>query len=152
MRTNWTNRIYRLEKKYGFFTAPIQADTWQQYVKDVSDRVQEKEEELWLQGMGDKSSMTLYGQHKRTIGAVFIYGNSLGSSLLFEARAGALRTLERQRDVLCRVCECADETMEHIVVQCKEIEPQCRRDTPLHFALGFEGDDGGDEQRSGGAH
>ncbi|KAL1485410.1 hypothetical protein MTO96_010131 [Rhipicephalus appendiculatus] len=100
-------------------------------------------------GWGDKSSMTLYGQHKRTIGAVFIYDNSLGSSLLFEARAGALRTLERQRtigseqrDVLCRVCECADETMEHIVVQCKEIEPQCRRDTPLHFALGFEGDDG----------
>lgn len=33
MRTNWTNRIYRLEKKYGFFTAPIQADTWQQCVK-----------------------------------------------------------------------------------------------------------------------
>ncbi|KAL1477535.1 hypothetical protein MTO96_017127 [Rhipicephalus appendiculatus] len=77
MRTNWTNRIYRLEKKYGFFTAPIQADTWQQYVKDVRDRVQEKEEELWLQGMEDKSSMTLYGQHKRTIGAVFIYDNSL---------------------------------------------------------------------------
>ncbi|KAL1485786.1 hypothetical protein MTO96_047214 [Rhipicephalus appendiculatus] len=76
MRTNWTNRIYRLEKKYGFFTAPIQADTWQQYVKDVRDRVQEKEEELWLQGMGGKSSMTLYGQHKRTIGAVFIYDNS----------------------------------------------------------------------------
>ncbi|KAL1439751.1 hypothetical protein MTO96_009608 [Rhipicephalus appendiculatus] len=93
--------------------------------------------------------MTLYEQHKRTIGAVFIYDNSLGSSLLFEARAGALRTLERQRtidseqrDVLCRVCECADETMEHIVVQCKEIEPQCRGDTPLHFALGFEGDGG----------
>ncbi|KAL1417542.1 hypothetical protein MTO96_026761 [Rhipicephalus appendiculatus] len=149
MRKNWTNRIYRLEKKYGFFTAPIQADTWQEYVKDVRNRVQEKEEELWLQGMGGKSSMALYGQHKRTIGAVFIYDNSLGSNLLFEARAGVLRTLERQRtidseqrDVLCRVCECADETMERIVVQCKEIEPQCRRDTLLHFALGFEGDGG----------
>ncbi|KAH7983626.1 hypothetical protein HPB52_013190 [Rhipicephalus sanguineus] len=95
------------------------ADTWQQYENDVRDRVKEKEEEL------------------------------LGSSLLFEARAGALRTLERQRtidseqrDVLCRVCECADETMEHIVVQCREIEPQCRGDNPLHSALGFEGDGG----------
>ncbi|KAH7984683.1 hypothetical protein HPB52_023512 [Rhipicephalus sanguineus] len=58
-RTDWTNRIYRL-KKYGFFTAPIQADTMRQCVKAVPDPVQE-EEELWLQEMSGKSSMTLYG-------------------------------------------------------------------------------------------
>lgn len=98
-------------------------------------------------GMGGKSSMTSYGQHKRTIRAMFIYDNRLGSSLLLEARAGALRTLEcqrtidsEQRDMLCRVCECADETMEHIVMQCRPIEPKCRADTLLHVALGLEGD------------
>ncbi|KAH8019988.1 hypothetical protein HPB51_023804 [Rhipicephalus microplus] len=89
--------------------------------------------------------MTIYGQHTRTIGVVYIFDNSLGNSLLFEALAGALRTLERQRtidsdhrDVMCRVCECADETIERIVVECKEIEPQRRGDNPLHVALGFE--------------
>ncbi|XP_037521552.1 uncharacterized protein LOC119398809 [Rhipicephalus sanguineus] len=87
MRTDWTNRIYRLEKKYGFFTAPIQADTMRQYVKAVRDRVQETEEELWLQEMSGKTSVTLYGQHKRAISAVSIY-NSLGSRLLFEAVLG----------------------------------------------------------------
>ncbi|KAH8042709.1 hypothetical protein HPB51_025541 [Rhipicephalus microplus] len=73
-----------------------------------------------------------------TIGAVSMYDNSLGSSLLFEARAWVFRTLEHQRtidsdqrDVMCRVCQSADETIEHIVVQCKEIEPQCKGGTPF---------------------
>lgn len=76
--------MYRLEKKYELFTAPIQLDTMQQYVKEVCDRVQEKEEALWLQDISGKSSVTLYDQRKLTIGAVSIYDNSLGCSLLFK--------------------------------------------------------------------
>ena len=65
-----------------------------------------------------------------------LYDNSLGSRLLFEARAGALRTLVyKQRfdnnvqSTVCRVCEGESETSEHIILRCGGIRPSATSPT-----------------------
>ncbi|KAH9360932.1 hypothetical protein HPB48_007013 [Haemaphysalis longicornis] len=92
--------------------------------------------------------MSFYGQRKNSIKAVRLYDNSVGSALLFEARARALRTLTRQQVfdetvtcMLCRACRNSDETIEHLVLQCDALgEPVSQ--TALAVALGFEDSEG----------
>ncbi|KAG0437243.1 hypothetical protein HPB47_017538, partial [Ixodes persulcatus] len=69
--------------------------------------------------------------HKHNIRAEDFYDNSLGSRLLFEARAGALRTLAyRQRfdpmiiTIQCRLCDQEAETIEHLVLRCPALTPK----------------------------
>ncbi|KAL3216340.1 hypothetical protein MRX96_033140 [Rhipicephalus microplus] len=69
--------------------------------------------------------------------------NGLGSVLLFQARAGALRTLVRKQaydgelvSVVCRACGGADETIAHIVTECLQLSPSSSN-TDLAAALGF---------------
>ncbi|KAH7979907.1 hypothetical protein HPB49_011901 [Dermacentor silvarum] len=97
-----------------------------------------------MRDMAAKSTLAVYRRHKKTIGMGHLYDNSLGSWLLFEATAGALRTLVRLRsissdvrDVRCRACAKADESIEH-VVRCEGIGPSIAQDVSLEAALGFE--------------
>ncbi|KAH7974657.1 hypothetical protein HPB49_017729 [Dermacentor silvarum] len=93
MRTDWTRRVYHIEKKYGFFGEKIEADTAAKWSIEVRRRVKEAETTIWSKEMESKSTLELYRGNKRGISAECFYDNSIGSSLLFEARAGALRTL-----------------------------------------------------------
>ncbi|KAL1426867.1 hypothetical protein MTO96_017944 [Rhipicephalus appendiculatus] len=147
IRTTWVNRVYRLEKKYVTFTEPVQAETARLYTKTVRERVRDKEEELWQHAMSGKATLELYRSSKSTIGSVRMYDNSTGSSLLFEARAGALQTLTYKRTIdkemaseLCRACGSADETIAHLVIECGQIG--LPRTESLRTALGFAGEDG----------
>ncbi|KAH7935858.1 hypothetical protein HPB52_014408 [Rhipicephalus sanguineus] len=131
IRTSWVNRVYRLEKKY----------------TSGAPGVRDKEEELWQQAMSGKVTLELYRSSKGTIGSVRMYDNSTGSSLLLEARAGALQTLTYKRtidremaSVLCRACGSADETIAHLVIECGQIG--LPRTESLRTALGFAGEDG----------
>ncbi|KAH7952413.1 hypothetical protein HPB52_022843 [Rhipicephalus sanguineus] len=63
--------------------------------------------------MEDKSTLLSYRTHKADIGMEPLYDNSGGSALLFEPRAGALRTLGYRRKfdtlavvarAICRIC------------------------------------------------
>lgn len=90
--------------------------------------------------------MLIFRQHKTAIGAEKHYDNSIGSKLLFEARAGALRTQVYRRrydsapevqTALCRVCGAQEETIEHIVLQCPQLPPHPREGATLPVALGF---------------
>ncbi|KAH8027516.1 hypothetical protein HPB51_007066 [Rhipicephalus microplus] len=102
--------------------------------------------------MSEKRTLAVYQCHKNSTGMVHLYDKSLGSKLLFEARAGALRTLvclstimEDVSDVRCRVCGEQDKRIEHVVLQCKGIGTTMMNGTSLETALGFEqagGDDG----------
>ncbi|KAG0428457.1 hypothetical protein HPB47_024547, partial [Ixodes persulcatus] len=68
------------------------------WANEVRRRVKEAETTHWVKEANKKSSLQIYSAHKDTIGPEAYYDNSLGSRLLFEARAGALRTrLYRQR-------------------------------------------------------
>ncbi|KAH7973839.1 hypothetical protein HPB49_005492 [Dermacentor silvarum] len=93
MRTDWTRRVYHIEKKYGFFGEKIEADTAAKWSIEVRQRVKEAETTIWSKEMESKSTLELYRGNKRGISGECFYDNSIGSSLLFEARAGALRTL-----------------------------------------------------------
>ncbi|KAG0425531.1 hypothetical protein HPB47_027303 [Ixodes persulcatus] len=94
----------------------------------------------------------MYHRYKHDISAeTRLYDNSLGSRLLFESRAGGLRTQVYRRrfdqtveSVACRVCGQADETTEHLVLSCTGLQPvqpaecgQATRELALAEALGF---------------
>ncbi|KAG0412791.1 hypothetical protein HPB47_010058 [Ixodes persulcatus] len=109
VQTQWTRRVNQLRKKYGFFTQPVMETT----------------------EANKKSSLQIYSAHKDIIGPEAYYDNSLGSRLLFEARAGALRTrLYRQRfdpaieSVRCGACGQEDETITHLVLHCTGLTPE----------------------------
>ncbi|KAG0425322.1 hypothetical protein HPB47_027487 [Ixodes persulcatus] len=99
-----------------------------------------------------KPTLLVYSRNKLLIAAeTLLYDNSLGSRLLFEARAGALRTLVyRERfdpkvvSTMCRVCREEPETVEHLVLYCECLLPTPLVDRRLHsevmlaYALGFK--------------
>ncbi|XP_075535218.1 uncharacterized protein LOC142570765 [Dermacentor variabilis] len=88
-----------------------------------------------------KSTLAVYRCHNSYF-MVHLYDNSLGSRLLFEARAGALRTLVRLRsinsDVRCWACGKADESIEHVVLRSEGIGPSAAQALSLEAALGFD--------------
>ncbi|KAH7978951.1 hypothetical protein HPB49_007528 [Dermacentor silvarum] len=152
MRTDWTRRVYHIEKKYGFFGEKIEADTATKWAIEVRRRVKEAETTIWSKEMESKSTLELYRGNKRGISAECFYDNSIGSSLLFEARAGALRTLvyrSRFQDTSmctkCRLCGAEAETQEHLILRCAGLQTAPAEDTDLPRALGFhllEAEDG----------
>lgn len=156
LQSRWRKRLYQLEKKFGFFTEPVEATTEKEWESVVRKRVREQENVQWLEAARTKSTLTMYAELKQQITAeTRLYDNSLGSRLLFEARAGALRTLVyKQRfdsnvqSTVCRVCEGESETAEHIILRCGGIRPSVTPPTeeanrlhegvpPLATALGF---------------
>lgn len=156
LRTKWVRRVYRIESKYNLFSHPIDAGTAAAYTKEVRSRVGDAEEAFWLAGLEGKATLSTYRQHKTAIGAVQLYDNSIGSQLLFEARAGALRTLVYRRrydsapevlTALCRMCGYQEETIEHIVLQCPQLLPRPVEGATLPVALGFfnQSEEAGDD-------
>ncbi|KAH7967192.1 hypothetical protein HPB49_023428 [Dermacentor silvarum] len=93
LRTPWVRRIYHIESKYGFFNCPLSADTSAAWAHRTRQRVKCEEAAQWQRAMAANSTLAVYRQHKQEISAVYFYDNALGSKLLFEARAGALRTI-----------------------------------------------------------
>lgn len=161
LRTDWTRRVYQLEKKYGFFEAEITADSATKWSAEVRRRVEEVENAVWWKGMELKSTLECYRLHKRSISAVGFYDNGVGSILLFEARAGALRTLAYRNRfddsvecTLCRLCGAEAETREHLVLRCATLRPAPVDGATLPQALGFpalegDGDDHGGSDSGG---
>lgn len=98
--------------------------------------------------LADKETLSFYGQHKNSIKAVRLYDNSVGSALLFEARAGALYTLTRQQvfdeTVTCVNCAALVGTpTKQLNIWCfsaTRLESLCL--TALAVALGFEDSEG----------
>ncbi|KAG0439398.1 hypothetical protein HPB47_016664 [Ixodes persulcatus] len=102
-----------------------------EWSSEVMKRVRGSESQIWLQDAQTKSTLGVYLANKITIASeVRLYDNSLGSRFLFEARAGALRTLSYRRrfdtavtSTMSRVCGVHDETVEHIVLDCARLKP-----------------------------
>ncbi|KAH6948810.1 hypothetical protein HPB50_026544 [Hyalomma asiaticum] len=75
-----------------------------------------------------------------------LYENCIGSSLFFEARAGALRTSVYRRrydtspdatTATCRTCSAEEEDVEYLVLRCTGLSPLHADGTDLSKALGF---------------
>ncbi|KAH7979446.1 hypothetical protein HPB49_009431 [Dermacentor silvarum] len=127
--TQWSRRLYSLCRKFSLFSDPVQEDSERKWSMEVRTRVQEAETSMWQSAMDQKSSLALYRVHKTTISVERLYDNSAGSALLFETRAGALRTKVYRRrfdqsvddsTVQCRACGDDEENIEHIVLRSEE--------------------------------
>ncbi|KAG0419247.1 hypothetical protein HPB47_004251, partial [Ixodes persulcatus] len=148
-------RPNHLQHKYGFFSEPVDASRKTEWTSQVRKRVRDYETQKWLRDAQTKSTLEVYLANKMTIASeVRVYDNSWGSRFLFEARAGALRTLSYRRrfdttvtSTTCRVCGVNDETVEHIVLDRARRKPSRSQDNgprlskPLALAeaLGFTG-------------
>lgn len=147
VRTQWCNRLYHLRRKFGFTTSPIEVGPPHKITEKVRSRVKEEERAHWQTAMHQKSTLELYRNHRQDIGRMRVYDNSSGSTLLFEARAGALRTLLYCRHydstpevqaAKCRACGDHEESMEHLVLHCHKLRPPARVNATIQQALGFE--------------
>ncbi|KAH7963808.1 hypothetical protein HPB52_022932 [Rhipicephalus sanguineus] len=98
-------------------------------VPAVSTRqlVRQQEREEWVRTAEKKSSMTVYMIGKGDIAKEAFFDNSRGSGLLAEARSGVRRTRHWRahyvdgQQTQCILCNAAEETIEHIVLQCPKI-------------------------------
>ncbi|KAH7952409.1 hypothetical protein HPB52_022839 [Rhipicephalus sanguineus] len=113
----------------------------------IRQLVRQQEREEWVRTAGKKSSMTVYMMGKGDIAKEAFFDNSRGSGLLAEARSGVLRTRHWKahyvdgQQTQCILCNAAEETIEHIVLQCPKIHPPSET-TSLETALSFvEGED-----------
>ncbi|KAH7955015.1 hypothetical protein HPB49_023977 [Dermacentor silvarum] len=133
-------------RKYGLLNYPETGGARCETAKGVQDHVCETERELWKSAMASKTTLRLYCDNKGTITPEPIYDNLGRSALLFEARAGALRTLDCAPEVqaaVCRVCGSERETAEHLVLNCAKLSPTPKEGTTMPQALGFLDAEGG---------
>ncbi|XP_037557960.1 uncharacterized protein LOC119435064 [Dermacentor silvarum] len=146
IQTQWRSRVQFLRRKYGLLNYSETGGARCETAKGVQDHVRETERELWKSAMASKTTLRLYCDNKGTITPEPIYDNSGGSALLFEARAGALRTLDYRsrfdcapevQAAVCRVCGSERETAEHLVLNCAKLSPTPKEGTTMPQALGF---------------
>uniref|UniRef100_A0A6G5AE77 Putative tick transposon n=1 Tax=Rhipicephalus microplus TaxID=6941 RepID=A0A6G5AE77_RHIMP len=83
---------------------------------------------MWRIGMIKKSALEVYRTFKQKIAKERVYDNTRGSSLLFEAKTGVLRTKTYRAkyegvDTVCSACGEEEETAEHIIMFCKGLHP-----------------------------
>ena len=130
VQTTWRRRTSRLGTKYVAFSMSDEPPTKKDWVTKVRDQINTAETNRWRADMGEHSSMHLYATYKTNIAPVHWCGNTLGSRLLAEARGGALRTrLYRQKydvnvtETLCSACGDAEETIQHLLLECPAILP-----------------------------
>ncbi|KAH9383013.1 hypothetical protein HPB48_023649 [Haemaphysalis longicornis] len=86
LRTQWTRQMYQLEQRSGLSQDPLWVHSVGAYAQAVQQRVREIEDAAWQLAVTGKESF--YRQHQNSIRAVRLYDNSVGSTLIFEARAG----------------------------------------------------------------
>ncbi|XP_077508176.1 uncharacterized protein LOC144119445 [Amblyomma americanum] len=140
--TKWRKRTNKLTKKYLDSTR----GAYQQL--SVKKNVKETERALWKTGMLTKSALGTYRIFKQEIGNENIYDNCMGSCLLFEARAGVLRTKpyrarSHEIETLCVACGEKEEMAEHLILFCKGLRPAVKsRGADLSKALGFNDSEG----------
>ncbi|KAG0425008.1 hypothetical protein HPB47_027798 [Ixodes persulcatus] len=87
-----------LSRSMAFFSDPVEASSEREWASEVKKKVRDNEAQQWLRDAQTKTTLQVYLTHKTTIASeALLYDNSLGSRLLSEARAGALRTLVYRR-------------------------------------------------------
>ncbi|KAH8040487.1 hypothetical protein HPB51_011183 [Rhipicephalus microplus] len=133
-------------REYSFFAKPVKASTECGWARAVQEQVREEENEQWPRAMRSKATLTVYRSCNDEIEKERMYDNNGGTGLLFEARAGALRTLVYRRrfdentddtSAMCRVCGQEEETMSHLVLCCTCLGPHQRKGTTLPEAMEF---------------
>lgn len=148
--TRWTRRTANLRRRFEVPPESIASAAAQPVSAmgaGIRAQVAKVETREWLRGAKAKPSLGLYSATKTAIGRETFFDNSLGSGLLAEARLGVLRTrvwrakFTAGLDTTCATCGAAEETANHVVLECPAIAPAPESRT-LSAALGFEADGG----------
>ena len=137
--TQWRRKTSRLTMKY------VKISGEPKTAKAIKKEARQTETNKWKEKMESKTSLEMYRAEKFEIRKENLYDNSKGSALLFEARAGCLRTKSfvgkyNHNDGVCVVCGKETETIRHIVLECECIHPNLYDvNIRLPEALGFKG-------------
>ncbi|KAG0414262.1 hypothetical protein HPB47_008609, partial [Ixodes persulcatus] len=140
--TKWRQRTRKLRGKFLGYSGVTEEQV------SVKKKVKATERDRWLEGMQTKKALEGYRLNKTVIAKESIYDNSRGSSLLFEARTGVLRTRTyrakyQEMDTVCAACGEEDETAEHLILYCKGLHPMHTEDNiDLIRSLGFRDSEG----------
>lgn len=144
LRTRWIKRLQHLRRKFSFLSNEVQADSAKKWAKTVDAQVRAQKRDAWRAAMNSKPTLELYRTNKRHIRVENLYDNSVGSRLLFEARAGVMPTLSYRKRfdpavecTLCRACGAEEETTEHIVQCCESLPTPPQMGATFPQALGF---------------
>ncbi|KAL3214835.1 hypothetical protein MRX96_051419 [Rhipicephalus microplus] len=90
-----------LRRKYGLLDY-IKMGPERETAKGIRDRVREAEGKMWHSAMLLKTTLNIYRESKKAIATEpALYDISCGGALLFEARAGTLRTIYYQSRYNC---------------------------------------------------
>ena len=136
--TEWRKRSRKLATKYRII------ETVNRQPGVIRKKVREIETVNWMQRMETKRTMEIYKNEKKEIRRENLYDNTKGSALLFEARAGCLRTKTYRNkyselDETCVCCSKDPETTQHILMECDGIHPaRTVGNVQLPEALGFK--------------
>nr|XP_050025368.2 uncharacterized protein LOC126520614 [Dermacentor andersoni] len=135
--TRWRKRTRKLTSKYLGSSGGTSKES------SVKKMVNETERGMWSTEMLTKSALETYRTFKQEIAKENIYYNSKGSSMLFEARTGVLRTKTyraryQEIDLVCEACGEEEETAEHLILACNLLHPAFESNGELFKALGFK--------------
>ena len=92
--------------------------------EDIKQKVYELDTERWKKEMEELSSINVYKRFKHEINQ-YPYQNSPKYNLLYKMRSNTLNLEIRKRHVggptLCKLCESADEDMNHFLIHCRSL-------------------------------
>ncbi|KAM7281700.1 uncharacterized protein ISCGN_002884, partial [Ixodes scapularis] len=142
--TQWVRRTHQLAQRYEvngplLYPAAEQPELQQ----SIRTRVIESETRRWAEAARLKPALALYAREKQEVKRIPLMDNSKGSALLSDARGGMLRTRVfrakyMDMEVKCVMCaQGADETAEHVILECTGIKPDVTYEPDMAVALGF---------------
>ncbi|KAH8037223.1 hypothetical protein HPB51_009576 [Rhipicephalus microplus] len=148
IRTRWSKRLQHVSRMYGFYVNPVKEDNEWKWAEAVKTQVRLSETDTWWRNMQKKATRRIYRERKQEAFLEPLFDNSVASSLLFEAGDGALRTLaysQRFYDsvdrAMYRMCGAVKETIEHLVVNCRDLTTVPTDGTTFPQALSFSSSD-----------
>ena len=144
--TNWILQIKTYMEKVGIANTVQLKEMGKEEIRKMVNRF---DETTWLEELREKSTLTLYRQHKQVIREENFYDNTYKSILLFRARTNTLLLNWRRRftdgEVRCELCDTGnEESLDHFLKECNAMR-QIREkfeanELEISKILGFEGE------------
>ena len=113
--------------------------------KQINDRAQHYDEQVWNEERQEKSSLTHYNRMKPKLKEEKFYDNSFASVLLYKARTNTLPLNDRGRhvngDTSCGLCGEGIEDLQHFLLRCPMLMDVRASDLRLQRPFGAEEED-----------
>lgn len=130
-RTGWVKRTRAIDTNYRGGTRQLVTTEWE-WARTVLAEVAKTEIEECRRKVHRKQNLQLYREHKKETAPCRQYWKDRASAQLFQALTDSLLTPRRKfqlyrGDSSCRLCGIDEETVQHILMQCKNIDQYGQR-------------------------